>query len=74
MLTSYHFREREMNRDRYLWPLWFSVIYRLFYSRPRRSGLGWGWVTVLLAIAIRCFALFACFQILHKIGNAWNLV
>ena len=24
-------------------------------------------VTVLLAIAIQCFALFACFQILHKI-------
>ena len=26
-------------------------------------------VTVSLAIAIQCFALFTCFQILHKFGN-----
>jgi len=35
-LCSHHinFREREMIRDRSLWPLLFSVIYRLFFSRP----------------------------------------
>ena len=27
-------------------------------------------VTVLLTISIQCFALFTCFQILHKFGNS----
>ena len=38
-LHHINFHEREMNRDRYLWSLWFSVIYHLCHSRPRRCGL-----------------------------------